>query len=343
MYELLSAAHATTTVGLLLGLAAGRRGSGDSAVHKALALHAPALVRAAAPGAAASMLDLEIPTVVQACALVGLGLLHQGSYRRGLVDFLAAEIGGSPVSERGEQRESYCAAAGAALGLVMLAGGGGYSYSGTGRNAAPPSHHDAATAAASTRVDDELLRYVFGGRRKDTGAAFFDPTRPDLLREGPLINTTVTAPGGALALALRFLRTGDASVAAALAPPTTPAALASLRPDVLQSCVIARAMVLWHELDALDADRHFDLDAATAEAADAAAARGEPGAAPPWAGPASARAAWEARRRATIAAWTTAQVPAYVRRVARRLAAAAEAAAAAVSATAPPPPPLPWL
>ena len=109
MYELLAAAHATTTVGLLLGLAAGRRASGDASVHKALALHAPALVRAAAPCTTASMINLEIPTVVQTCALVGLGLLQQGSCRRALVDFFALEIGGSPVSERDEEREAYCA------------------------------------------------------------------------------------------------------------------------------------------------------------------------------------------------------------------------------------------
>ena len=110
----------------------------------------------------------------------------------------------------------------------------------------------------------------------------------------------VTAQGAVLALALRFLRTGDPLISAALAPPATPSALASVRGDVLLHNVVARTLVDWHEHDWCDAER-----------------AGEPAEGPPPSRRDAARA--DGARRAWLRAWLTAQVPAFVRRVMRRL------------------------
>ena len=79
--------HRATTVGLLLGLAAGRLGSCDSATTRDLGLHLPALLPPH------SSLEFSAPLSVQTAALLGLGLLYQGTGHRLRVEFLLAEIG----------------------------------------------------------------------------------------------------------------------------------------------------------------------------------------------------------------------------------------------------------
>jgi len=50
--------------------------------------------------------------------------------------------------------------------------------------------------------------------------------------EGPFVNTSVTAPGATLALALCFMQTNDEAVAARLALPDTHPLLDYVRPDL---------------------------------------------------------------------------------------------------------------
>ena len=75
LYRYLSQEHEATTVGVLVGMAAARRGSQDPATAKMLFLHVPARHPGAIP-------DLDLPPLVQAAALLGVGLLHQGSCHR---------------------------------------------------------------------------------------------------------------------------------------------------------------------------------------------------------------------------------------------------------------------
>ena len=60
-----------------------------------------------------------------------------------------------------------------------------------------------------------------------------DPTRCSTTREGPYVNVSVTAPGATLALALFFLKSNNAAVAARLAIPDTHFLLDYVRPDFL--------------------------------------------------------------------------------------------------------------
>ena len=74
-----------------------------------LCLHVPALLP---PGFA----EIELPSLVQTAALLGIGLLYQGSAHRLMTEMLLAEIGRKPTSDRCLDREGYSLAAGLALG-----------------------------------------------------------------------------------------------------------------------------------------------------------------------------------------------------------------------------------
>ena len=75
LYRYLSQEHDATTVGVLLGMAASKRGTLDPVISKMLFLHVPACHSATCP-------ELELSPLVQAAALLGFGLLYQGSCHR---------------------------------------------------------------------------------------------------------------------------------------------------------------------------------------------------------------------------------------------------------------------
>ncbi len=75
LYRYLSQEHDATTVGVLLGMAASKRGTLDPVISKMLFLHVPARHPATYP-------ELELSPLVQASALLGVGLLYQGSCHR---------------------------------------------------------------------------------------------------------------------------------------------------------------------------------------------------------------------------------------------------------------------
>merc|ERR1719424_355042 len=97
---------------LLVGMAAGKRGSEDPAIAKMLCLHIPAL-----HPPTFTELELEVPAVVQTAALLGIGMLYQGSAHRLMTEVLLGEIGRPPTNELLECRESYSLSAGIALGM----------------------------------------------------------------------------------------------------------------------------------------------------------------------------------------------------------------------------------
>ena len=68
---------------------------------------------------------------------------------------------------------------------------------------------------------------------------------PQVVLEGSLVNLDVTSPGATLALALMYLRTGDARAAAAFELPSTHYGLDLVKPLLIQLRVLARALVMW--------------------------------------------------------------------------------------------------
>ena len=176
---------------------------------------------------------MDVPPQVQCSALMGLGLLYQGTAHRLMTEFLLKEIG-----RRCDNRDVYSLTAGLALGMLTLGRGG--------------SRVDAGLADLG--IEDRLLTYMNGG--KDPAAPpppLPDPTRSSTILEGDFVNVSVTSPGAVLALGLLYLRTNSAPVAHMLAPPDTLFLLDNVRPDVLVLRVMSRALVMWDAVAPSDA------------------------------------------------------------------------------------------
>jgi len=73
--------------------------------------------------------------------------------------------------------------------------------------------------------------------------------RCSCIYEGESINTDVTAPGATLALGLMYMKSGNKTIASAVALPDTHFLLEYVRPDFLMLRVIARALILWDDVE----------------------------------------------------------------------------------------------
>ncbi|PSC69420.1 anaphase-promoting complex subunit 1 isoform X2 isoform B [Micractinium conductrix] len=210
LYRYLSQEHDATIIGLLLGMAASKRGTQDATISKTLLLHLPTRHPSSYP-------ELDISPLVQAASLAGVGLLFQGSCHRVMAEVMLEEIGRRPgAAAQGEDggqphgaglhkgvtqdREGYALAAGLALGLITL---------GRGR---------AAVGLADLHLEEKLRYFMVGGAPSGTvathqglaaaggqaaapgdgvfgpGVIGFDPTlgEPEL-RHGPLRRTGGTS------------------------------------------------------------------------------------------------------------------------------------------------------
>ncbi|KAG1677449.1 hypothetical protein FOA52_001904 [Chlamydomonas sp. UWO 241] len=246
MYRYLSEQHDATTVGVLLGAAACHRGTADPRVSKMLLLHVPSAHPDGFP-------ELELSPLVQASALMGLGLLHQGSCQRLMVEILmreverrvggpphcsadgdsgsggggeggAASAGGSGSAGVSQDREGYALCAGLALGLLML---------GRGRSCA---------GLADLKLEERLVRLMRGdGESCGSGAGGGGGGG----RGGLPAHMAVTSPAACMALTLTFLRSDDATAGGHFAPPTSRLELANVRPDLLLLRTLGRSLVMW--------------------------------------------------------------------------------------------------
>lgn len=86
MYEYLVECHEATSVGLLLGLSATHRSSMDVAMTKLLSLHVETLLPP-------TSIELNVPQNVQVAAIMGVGLVYQGTNHRHIAHALLSEIG----------------------------------------------------------------------------------------------------------------------------------------------------------------------------------------------------------------------------------------------------------
>ncbi|XP_035908102.1 anaphase-promoting complex subunit 1 [Anopheles stephensi] len=216
-------------LGLLLGLSAAYRGTGDLATTRLLAVHVEALLPP-------TSVELDVSQNLQIAALLGVGLLYQGTAKRHMVEILLQEIGRPPGPEMENyvERESYSLTAGLALGLVTLGLGDSSS-----------SLHDLA-------LPDTLYYYMNGGNRRMMVGAQKEKYRlPSFqIKEGPAVNLDVTAPGATLALGLMYFATGNEAISRLLEPPTTVYILQFVRPDLLQLRIVARHLIHWERIEA---------------------------------------------------------------------------------------------
>ncbi|KAL8567686.1 hypothetical protein ACOMHN_008994 [Nucella lapillus] len=224
VHDYLSKGHEMTTIGILLGLAAAKRGTMDMATTKILSVHVPALLPPTST-------ELNIPHTVQVAAVLGVGLLYQGTTHTHMAEVLLAEIGRPPGPEMENciDRESYSLAAGLALGLVMF---------GKGKQAVGLSNHNMA---------DILCHLIVGGQRRPLPGIYRERYRSPsyLIKEGDCVNVDVTSPGATLALGMLFFRSGNSAVAEWLQAPDTQFMLDHVRPDFLLLRTLSRGLVLW--------------------------------------------------------------------------------------------------
>ncbi|XP_030380933.1 anaphase-promoting complex subunit 1 [Scaptodrosophila lebanonensis] len=227
VYEYLVKCDEMTSVGLLLGISAAHRGTTDTKITKLLSVHLEALLPATA-------MELDIPQSTQVAALMGIGLLYQGSAKRHIAEVLLQEIGRppGPEMENSVERESYAMTAGLALGLVTL-----------GQGESPAGLRD-------LQLPDTLHYYMVGGVKRPIMGSQKEKYRlaSFQVREGDSVNIDVTAPGATLALGLMFFDSGNAAIAEWMEPPNSRYLLDMVRPDFLLLRTIARGLVLWSEV-----------------------------------------------------------------------------------------------
>ncbi|XP_069677644.1 anaphase-promoting complex subunit 1 isoform X2 [Periplaneta americana] len=226
-YEYLIKCHEMTSVGLLLGVAATKRGTMDVSTTKLMSIHVEALLPP-------TSIELDIPQNIQVAALLGVGLIFEGTAHRHIAEVLLSEIGRppGPEMENSVDRESYSLAAGLALGLVVL--GKGSKLCGLGDLAVP----------------DTLHYYMVGGHRRPlTGSQKEKYKSPSYqIREGDSVNIDVTSPGATLALGMMYFNTGNRAVADWMKAPDTQYLLDFVRPDFLLLRIVARSLILWNDI-----------------------------------------------------------------------------------------------
>jgi hypothetical protein len=236
-YKYLRSQHDTTSVAVILGMAASHVGSMDAGLTRMCCVHIPSMLPA-------TYSDMEVASPVQCAAVLSLGLLFARSAHRMMTELLVAEIGRRPSDRALHDREGYSLAAGFALGCVCL---------GLGAD---------APGLADLQLHTWLLRYIHGGpEMRMPGAATRDSkqnpnhdpaTCSSVIAEGEGINISITSPAGCVALALMFLRTNCEAVASRIVIPQNIFQLDFIRPDFAMFRLVARCLILWDSIEASD-------------------------------------------------------------------------------------------
>ncbi|CDF35720.1 unnamed protein product [Chondrus crispus] len=215
-YEYLIPRHDLTSIGLMLGLAAGNLGSRHDKITKMLCVH---IKYFNGPGFAVP--DFQVSMNVQTAAILGLGMLHQGAGEHLIVEGLFSELGRRPKpGDNVDDRESLALAAGISIGLLHLGSG------------------SSAFDAADERLIDRLVLYANGG----PGAS--------RVKESNFVNTDVVSPGALLALALVYLKTNERRLADRIVLPDSLYNLDRARPDHVFLRVLAKSLIMWDDISA---------------------------------------------------------------------------------------------
>ncbi|XP_028976286.1 anaphase-promoting complex subunit 1 isoform X3 [Esox lucius] len=227
IHDYLTKGHEMTSIGLLLGVSAAKLSTMDMSITRLLSIHIPALLPPTST-------ELDVPHNVQVAAVVGIGLVYQGTGHRHNAEVLLAEIGRPPGPEMEycTDRESYSLAAGLALGMVCL------------------GHGSNLIGMTDLNVPEQLYQYMVGGhRRTHAGINREKHKSPSYqIKEGDTINVDVTCPGATLALAMIYLKTNNRSIADWLKAPDTMFLLDFIKPEFLLLRTLARCIIMWDEI-----------------------------------------------------------------------------------------------
>ncbi|KAL8463255.1 hypothetical protein ACS0TY_034046 [Phlomoides rotata] len=228
IFQYYSQEHESTTVGLMIGLAASNRGTMQPSISKSLYVHLPSRHPSSFP-------ELELPTLIQSAALISVGLLYEGSAHPQTMQFLLSEIGRRSGGDNVLEREGYAVSAGFSLGLVAL---------GRGQD---------AIGSMDTLVD-RLFHYIGGKELHNERLHSFSSSADEHNRsvgqivDGNVVNIDITAPGAIIALALMYLKTESELIVSRLSIPQTQFELQYVRPDFILLRVVARNLILWNRI-----------------------------------------------------------------------------------------------
>lgn len=249
LYQYLLPRHDLTSIGLMIGLASGNRGSMHEKVTKMLQVHIRAFNE---PGF--SMPEFTVPVDVQTAAVLSLGLLYESSHKSSILEGLFLEL--TRCTRFGPEvdgREGLSLAAGIAIGMVCLGGG------------------EPLVSISKGKLVDRLARFANGDLRDSTevlsaregrnttkssqenGSGTIDRSGlgdSDACRVSELstVNIDVVAPGALLALGLMYLKSNDHHVADRIRIPENFYQLDRTRPDLVFLQVLARSLILWDEI-----------------------------------------------------------------------------------------------
>ncbi|XP_035824384.1 anaphase-promoting complex subunit 1 [Aplysia californica] len=224
-HEYISEGNELITIAILLGMSAAKRGSMDLTVTKALSCHVSALLPPTST-------ELNIAHNIRVAAIMGVGLLYQGTGHLPMAEVMLSEIGRppGPEMENCQDRDSYALSAGLALGLIMFGKG------------------NQMTGLSDLSMADILYHLMVGGHTKQ----MLWPLRERiykapsfLIKEGDSVNVDVTSPGATLALGMIFFDTENSAVSEWLKAPDTQFMLDQVRPDFLCLRTISYGLVNW--------------------------------------------------------------------------------------------------
>ncbi|KAL2665396.1 hypothetical protein AAZX31_02G241900 [Glycine max] len=227
IYQYFSQEHESTTVGLMLGLAASYGSTMHPAISKTLYFHIPVRHPSSYP-------ELEVPTLLQSAALMSLGILYEGSAHPQTMQVLLGEIGRRSGGDNVLEREGHAVSAGFALGLVALGRG------------------EDALGFIDTFVN-RLFLYIgdkVHNERSHFSTVSMDESRGSAqMMDGTTVNIDVTAPGAIIAIALMFMKTESEAIVSRLSIPNTGFDLQYVRPDFIMLRVIARNLIMWSRVN----------------------------------------------------------------------------------------------
>ncbi|XP_047149623.1 anaphase-promoting complex subunit 1 [Vigna umbellata] len=223
IYQYFSQEHESTTVGLMLGLAASYGGTMHPAISKTLYFHIPVRHPSSYP-------ELEVPTLLQSAALMSLGILYEGSAHPQTMQVLLGEIGRRSGGDNVLEREGHAVSAGFALGLVAL-----------GRGEDALGFIDTFVNCLFLYIGDKVHN-----ERPHFSTVSMDECRGSAqMMDGTTVNIDVTAPGAIIAIALMFMKTESEAIVSRLPIPNTFFDLQYVRPDFIMLRVIARNLIMW--------------------------------------------------------------------------------------------------
>lgn len=231
-HHYLSNRHLTTTIGLLLGIAVSFVGSCDVMAKALMSIHLIHTLPTHSKPLKTTMLE-------QSAALVGLGFVFLGSYDAWASRMALRALSTDLVMTDDNQmlrRECFSLSAGFALGLICLGKGRQHKTSvEIEREIVPHLENVVKRCSSGARASEK------NGKTSSQNSKNFSAFewRPDI---------SLTTTPASIALALIYLRSNRADIAAKLALPEYIAELNEIRPDILQLRVLCRSLIMWDEI-----------------------------------------------------------------------------------------------